>query len=56
MSQNNCSLQRFDGFDTCFNLTGVRDLTIPFLRFKFSNGERLLIDFEQLLYYDDPAA
>jgi len=34
----------------------VRDLTIPFLRFKFSNGERLLIDFEQMLYFDDPAA
>jgi hypothetical protein len=24
MSQNNFSLQRFDGFDMCFNLTGVR--------------------------------
>jgi len=56
MSQNNCSLQGFDGFDTCFNLTGVRDLTIPVLRFKFSNGERLLIDFEQMLHFDDRAA
>jgi len=56
MSKNNCSLQGFDGFDTCFNLTGVRDLTIPVLRFKFSNGERLLIDLNQMLYYDDPAA
>jgi len=56
MSQNNCSLQGFDGFDTCFNLTGVRDLTIPVLRFKFSNGERLLIDYEQMLHFDDRAA
>ena len=56
MSKNNCSLQGFDGFDTCFNLTGVRDLTIPVLRFKFSNGERLLIDFEQMLHFDDRAA
>ncbi|OQU79708.1 aspartyl protease AED1 [Sorghum bicolor] len=56
MSQNNHSLLGFDGFDTCFNLTGVRDLAMPLLWFKFSNGERLLIDLDQMLYYDDPAA
>ena len=56
MSQYNFSSPGIDGFDTCFNLTGVRDLTIPVLRFKFSNGERLLIDFEQMLHFDDRAA
>jgi hypothetical protein len=57
MSQYNRSVPGFDGFDTCFNFTGLNELIIPLVRFKFSNGESLLIDGDQqMLYYDDPAA
>ncbi|XP_066355008.1 aspartyl protease AED1-like [Miscanthus floridulus] len=57
MSQyNNLSSPGFDGFDTCFNFTGLHELTLPLVEFKFSNGESLAIDVHQMLYYDDPAA
>jgi len=54
MSQYNRSSPGFAGFDTCFNFTGLHEITIPLVRFKFGNGESLLIDGDQMLYYDDP--
>jgi hypothetical protein len=56
MSQYNRSSPGFDGFDTCFNFTGLNELIIPLVQLKFSNGESLLIDGDQMLYYDNPAA
>jgi hypothetical protein len=55
MSQYNRSVPGFAGFDTCFNFTGLHELIVPVVNFKFSNGESLGIG-DQMLYYDDPAA
>ncbi|CAD6266705.1 unnamed protein product [Miscanthus lutarioriparius] len=54
MSQYNRSSPGFAGFDTCFNFTGLQEISIPLVRFEFGNGESLLIDGDQMLYYDDP--
>ncbi|OQU79709.1 hypothetical protein SORBI_3008G184800 [Sorghum bicolor] len=58
MSQynNRSSPAGFDGFDTCFNFTGLNELVVPLVQLKFSNGESLMIDGDQMLYYHDPAA
>jgi hypothetical protein len=56
MSQYNRSVPGFAGFDTCFNFTGLDVLIVPGVQLKFSNGESLAIDGDQMLYYDDPAA
>ena len=53
---NRSSPAGFDGFDTCFNFTGLNELVIPLVQLKFSNGESLMIDGDQMLYYHDPAA
>ncbi|CAD6269399.1 unnamed protein product [Miscanthus lutarioriparius] len=56
MSQYNFSSPGIDGFDTCFNFTDLNDLVIPNVQFKFSNGDILVIDADQMLYYDDTDA
>ena len=56
MSQYNFSLPGIDGFDTCFNFTDLNDLVIPNVQFKFSNGDILVIQADQMLYYDDTDA
>ncbi|XP_021321826.1 aspartyl protease AED1 [Sorghum bicolor] len=56
MSQYNFSSSPTDiagGFDTCFNFTDLNDLVIPNVQLKFSNGDMLVIDADQMLYYDD---
>jgi hypothetical protein len=56
MSQYNRSVPGFAGFDTCYNFTGLPSLWIPAIQLNFGNGESLLIDGNQMMYYDDDAA
>lgn len=55
MAQYNRSVPGFYDFDTCYNFTGLQELTVPLVEFKFGNGDSLLIDGDQMLYYDIPS-
>lgn len=44
----------FQGLDTCYNFTGLHEITIPLVELKFGNGESFVLDGEQMLYYEDP--
>ncbi|KAK3132272.1 hypothetical protein QOZ80_6AG0518760 [Eleusine coracana subsp. coracana] len=44
----------FHGLDTCYNFTGLQEIAMPLVRFKFGNGESFLLGGEQMLYFEDP--
>ncbi|TVU11514.1 hypothetical protein EJB05_45105, partial [Eragrostis curvula] len=44
------------GLDTCYNFTGLKEVSIPLVRLKFGNGESFLLGGEQTMYAEDPSA
>ncbi|KAL6607012.1 hypothetical protein ACP70R_042665 [Stipagrostis hirtigluma subsp. patula] len=46
----------FEDMDVCYNFTGLHQIEVPLVEFKFGNGESLLLEASQMMYYVDPSA